>query len=263
MSGESDFLPLRLVTDELPEKDRLAIFVEEFSRTVLNSNFEPVPDARFFHSATLRKLPGLAMMAGEGSGGHVSRTRSHIADGRDDFVLQIALAGAGETSQLGCQISAAPGEAVLMSSQEVSTTYMPSTTRYVTIAIPRQALAHRLPDPEASLMRLIPAGNEALRLLMGYLTLLNGGDVSLNGAALEIHVRLPYLRFVRSCFEAHAGHFRAGSRWHQGCAPPCNQAGYPRSSWRCRAHPERRGRAAGRQSPLCSDAVQARGHYLL
>jgi AraC-like DNA-binding protein len=186
MSGESDFLPpFRIVTDELPEKDRVAIFVEEFSRTVLNSNFEPVPDARFFHSATLRKLPGLAMMAGEGSGGSISRTRAHVADGRDDFVLQIALAGAGETSQFGCQVSAAPGEAVLMSSQDVSTTYMPGTARYMTIAIPRQALADRLPDPEASLMRLIPAGNEALRLLMGYLTLLNGGDVSLNGAALE------------------------------------------------------------------------------
>lgn len=71
-----------------------------------------------------------------------------------------------------------------MSSQDVSFTYLPGRTRYLTLVFPREALAARLPDLEAALMQLIPAENEALRLLKGYLILLDECGVRLSGSAL-------------------------------------------------------------------------------
>jgi AraC-like DNA-binding protein len=165
---------IRISTDDLPEKDRLAIWTEEFGKTILKVEFKPAGDAPFFQSASFRNLPGLSMSTGEGSGFHVWRRREHIADGADIFFLQIALEGRGQSRQLGREIDVGSGEAFMLSPHEVTESLVPGErNRIIGIAVPRQALLDRLPNPEASFMRLIPAGNEAVRLLTGYLSLLD------------------------------------------------------------------------------------------
>jgi AraC-like DNA-binding protein len=172
LSQKSDWAPpLRLATEELPEKDRLAIWTEEFGRTIFKAEFKPVPGKPFFQTATLRRLPGLAMITGESSAMQFSRTRELIAGGGNDFLIQIYLEGIGQFSQCGREVTIGAGQAVLMSGEEAGSALIPGTCRLITIRVPRQALLNRLPNPEAAFMRAIPGSNEALRLLASYLSL--------------------------------------------------------------------------------------------
>ena len=152
----------------------MAIWTEEFSKTILKVEFKPAGDAPFFQSASFRNLPGLSISTGEGSGFHVWRRQEHIADGADIFFLQIALEGRGQSRQLGREVDVRSGDAFMLSPNDPVESKVPSArNRFVGVAVPRQALLDRLPNPEASFMRLIPAGNEAVRLLTGYLSLLD------------------------------------------------------------------------------------------
>ncbi len=192
MSGENNYvLPFRISTDELPEKDRLAIWTEVFGRGLIKVDFEAIPDAPFSQTATVRGLPGLSMISGVGGGYRASRMGSLIAEGSDDFFLQIHLQGAGQLSQLGRDAVAGSGEAVLLSGEDASSARMPGPVKYITIGVPRQALRERIPDPEALFLKPIPKHSEALRLLTGYLSLLDGTGAQLapdTGSAFVTHV---------------------------------------------------------------------------
>ena len=149
MSGENDCVPpFRLATDDLPEKDRLPVWIEEFGRTLFKIDIEPLPDGPFFQSATFRKLPGLSMTVGEGSGGHATRTHRHIANSVNDSMFHIHLGGNGRFSQLGRETVFGPGEAVLASGEDVTDVLYPGAFRYITICVPREALLNRGPDVE-------------------------------------------------------------------------------------------------------------------
>ena len=210
---------VRFSTDDLPEQDRLAIWTEEFGKAVVKVEFEPVGDAPFFQSASLRSLPGLSLSTGEGSGFHVWRRQEHIADGADIFYLQIALEGGGQSRQLGREIDIRSGEAFMLSPHDVTESLVPGArNRFLGIGVPRQALFDRLPNPEASIMRLIPAGNEAMRLLTGYLSLLDspGLEMPANGtltSAFVTHVHDLFalaLGPTRDTWDRAEGGLRAG-----------------------------------------------------
>jgi AraC-like DNA-binding protein len=172
LSQDSDWAPpLRIATEEFPEKDRLAIWTEEFGRTIFKAEFEPLPGKPFFQTATLRRLPGLAMITGMSSGLQWSRTPQLVAEASGGFLIQIHLEGTGQFSQFGREVTIGAGEAVLISGEDTSSALMPGPCRLIMAGLPRQVLLDRLPDPEGAFMRAIPGSNEALRLLAGYLLL--------------------------------------------------------------------------------------------
>ena len=170
---------LRISTDDFPENDRLDVWTEGFSKTLLPCEFDQVPDRPLSQSATLRKLPGLSMVAGEGLGLLVNRTRRQIYGGVNDFFLHVQLKGACQFSQLRRELTAGPGDAFMISSEDVLAAQFPGTFEHISFGVPRQALLDRLPNPEASVVRLLPRSSEALRLLTGYLSLLNGAGVQM------------------------------------------------------------------------------------
>jgi AraC-like DNA-binding protein len=180
LGQQSDWTPpLRFSTDELPEKDRLAIWMEEFGRTIYKVEFKPLPGRPFFQTATLQRLPGLGIISSESSGGQASCTRRLVGEGNGGLALVILREGIGQFSQFGREVTAGAGEAVLMSGEGTGSALMPDACRPVSLGIPRQALADRLPDPDATLTRVIPGSNEALRLLTGYLSALDGTDLQM------------------------------------------------------------------------------------
>jgi AraC-like DNA-binding protein len=174
LSQDSDWAPpLRLATEELPEKDRSAIWTEEFGRTIFKAEFKPVPGKPFFQTATLRKLPGLAMITGESGPVQAFRTRQLVAEGGGGVLLQIQRASTCKISQSGREVTVGAGQAVLISGEDVTEALYPGAG--LSLGIPRQALVDRLPNPEAAFMRGIPGSDEALRLLIGYLSLADTG----------------------------------------------------------------------------------------
>jgi hypothetical protein len=111
----------RFSTETLPERDRLAIFIEKFSKTLFKTDVEPLPDTRFVQSATFRKLPGLSMILGSGSAVRCTRTLRHIADSVEGPYFHIHLRGTGQFTQLGREATFAAREAVLTSGEDAAT----------------------------------------------------------------------------------------------------------------------------------------------
>lgn len=169
-------------TEALPEQERLAVWREVIGRTVAKTDFEPLPGTRFSQTATLRSMPGLTIVTGTGNGYRAERTAALLAGSSDDFYLLVHAEGESQVSQLGREISFGSGEALLLSGTDVASKLVWEPLRYIVIGVPREALRARLKNPEAALMKQIPGSNEALRVLVSYLSAVNRGDPPLIGA---------------------------------------------------------------------------------
>jgi len=82
---------IRLSTEDFPERDRVAIFREQFGRSQFGLDIEPLPDVPFRLTSTMRPLPGAVITSNAGSGVRVWRTREFLADGRDDLIMIVNL----------------------------------------------------------------------------------------------------------------------------------------------------------------------------
>jgi AraC-like DNA-binding protein len=166
----------RFSTETLPEKDRLAIFIEEFSKTLFKTDVEPLPDTRFVQSATFRRLPGLSIILGSGSAVRCTRTLRHIADSVEHPYFHIHLRGTGQFTQLGRETTFTAREAVLTSGEDAATARFSSNFEALSVCLPQKVLADRLRYTDEAFLRPVPSNNEALRLLTTYLSVLGGAD---------------------------------------------------------------------------------------
>jgi hypothetical protein len=118
MAAQSDDIRvLRFSSDELPERDRLAIVREVHGRLTARVDIEPAPDAPMHYRAIARTLPGLIVSLLSVSPHTVRRTRELLADGSDDVVFVLSPTGGNMVSQLGRELSHIAGDAVLMSTR--------------------------------------------------------------------------------------------------------------------------------------------------
>ena len=171
-SAAAEFAPIRLSTDDLPERDRIAIWREVTGPVILRLDLSPVRDHEFRSDAVMRALPGLAMQWGFNSGICLRRTRNLISDGNDDLILPLSTAGMSLHSQRDAEVTLAEGNSVLMSSADVGCVTCFSGVWFTLLRLPRKALAEMVIGVEDMLMRPIPGDNEALRLLRSYVNVL-------------------------------------------------------------------------------------------
>jgi AraC-like DNA-binding protein len=109
------------------------------------------------------------------TGGVARRTSTHLGDGNDDIVLHIQRAGHRIVSQLGREATVPPGGGVLTSNADPSTIVLPSTARFVSIALSRPLITALAPRVEDALVRALPPNLDVLGLLTTYLAAL--GDM--------------------------------------------------------------------------------------
>jgi AraC-like DNA-binding protein len=171
----SDFVSVRFSTDDLPDRDRHAFVREVLGRQILGAEITALTDGPVCSHFALTALPGLFFTSGENSGFRLERTRRDLADGKDDLFLSIQTAGVTIASQLGRERTFCPGEVTLLSGAETGFAAFPSASRLVSIALSRAALAPLVPGLDDALMRPLPSGSEALRLLASYLHELENG----------------------------------------------------------------------------------------
>jgi AraC-like DNA-binding protein len=158
---------LRFSTDDLPDRDRVAIWNEVFGRYVLALRLETAGNNPFSQNATMRSLPELSLASMSCSGFRAWRTREMLADGNDNLNIIVNIAGTGEYRQLGREALVARHEAVLISSGEEVFGQYPGASRTLMIGVPRASVAAMVGDSEAALCRALPA-SEALRLMISY-----------------------------------------------------------------------------------------------
>jgi AraC-like DNA-binding protein len=134
----------------------------------LRLEHEPLPDQPFHVDTALRMLPGLAVATVHSSLLRVGRTRPLITDGDDSLILQIASCP-GVASQLGRTVAVTPGDGVVLSAADVGHFTFSATSDALALRLPRAPLTQLVRDLGAVLVRPLPSGMPALRLLKRYI----------------------------------------------------------------------------------------------
>jgi AraC-like DNA-binding protein len=168
-SEPTDFATLRVSTDALPARERVPFWREVFAHHVVRLDVEPLPDVPFKATAALRALSGLSTLSSSSSAARLQRTPQIVADGDDSVALVVKLNGSMTTSQHGRDVSLGHGDATLIVHADPGGAMIYADTCYEALTVPHAALAPLAKHLEDAAMRLIPHGNEALRLLMTYL----------------------------------------------------------------------------------------------
>jgi AraC-like DNA-binding protein len=166
----------RFSTDALPPRERTERWREEFGQPVARLDFEATGDDPYRCEVTLAALPRLGLGSVAASATRVLRTPRIIAeDDRDDIVLCLQLTGTISVSGRGRMVSLGRGDAMLLPYQEPGTVHFPAHgARYLGLQIPRAAIAQRVLAVDDAVMRRIPPDNDALRMLVRYLAVLDG-----------------------------------------------------------------------------------------
>jgi AraC-like DNA-binding protein len=159
---------MRLSTDQLADRDRLAIWHEVYGRYMLNIEIEPLGDGPFRAELALRALPGVNVLLGSRSSTRTSVTRPRLQTASDSLVLAIVSKGRALATQLGREAEIPLGGAVLMTSSELASHTLEDDGSLLTVQLPRASMAPYVPDIGASLMRTFSPDSDALRLLTGY-----------------------------------------------------------------------------------------------
>jgi hypothetical protein len=80
-------------TDVLPERDRLPYLRETFGRAIVGLDLQPYQDCPLEWAASLHQFKDLLVVSGRTTPIISRRTRSLLADGKDDLLLTINLSG--------------------------------------------------------------------------------------------------------------------------------------------------------------------------
>lgn len=170
---QAQYPSFRFSTDALPVRDRVAVWREAFGRAVIKLDIEPLGEDPFRLKASLRSLPGVGFATVVTSACCAARTPELVRDSVDNVGLLVALDGTACVSQRGREVTLAGGDAVLLRNNEPGSARFPSRTRFLNFCMPERAVTPMMPNRDDCAMAVIPGGNEALRLLLNYVALLD------------------------------------------------------------------------------------------
>lgn len=171
---QGDETSFRFSTDELPEHDRLPIWREAFGRNIVKLDMEPVGDGPLRIEGHIQALPNLAIASFSSSPAKVTRTRALASDSSDDLVLVISQ-GDVLFHQGNKEVELGSGEALLWSNAVPGGCFHEEPIEgLLTLAIPRTILTQILANLDGTLMQRIARDNKAMRLLSGYVRILQG-----------------------------------------------------------------------------------------
>jgi AraC-like DNA-binding protein len=166
-------------TDDLPERDRVAMWREHYGRIAFGVEIEPQAETPFHARMSATAVPGLQLFRGTMSAATVTRTRSCIADGNSDFALVLNRTGATTATARGREVTLGEGDAILMSSDEVTAFSRGEAGSSCALRLSRTLLSSLVANVDDTVMRRIAPDAHALRMLEGYVkALCKGGGLS-------------------------------------------------------------------------------------
>jgi AraC-like DNA-binding protein len=162
----ADFAPVRFSTFDLPERERLTGWREEFGRSIVRVDIESIAsDVPFHAEATLQVLPGVRTASYAGSAVRFNRTRAMAAKGDGSIALVVNLGPTAIVDQRGKQVTLGAGYGFPMLTDDAGVL---TSTHHMGFLLPRSALAARVSNIDDAVMRVIPQASEPLRLLLRY-----------------------------------------------------------------------------------------------
>ena len=160
----------RFSTDGIPEHHRLTRWREEFGRSIVLVDIEPLTNEPIHAEATVRALPGLQTLLFNGSAMRVDHTRALAAAAGDDSVgLIIARDADTLLSHRDRDLSLGYGDACpVLGDERIAI----AARGHFNMRFPRAPLLARVKNFADMAATRIPQNREALRLLVGYLSAL-------------------------------------------------------------------------------------------
>jgi len=183
---------LFLSTATLPVRDRLPVWREVFGQTMVRLDIEPAKGTPFHAEGELRALPGAAFASVAVSPVRVSRTPRLIADDMADMIFLITADAPLHIVQRGREQMLDAGEAIFVRGGECSTIQCRDRARFINISVPIDDLTPMLASDEDLSMTVVSRKNDALDLLMGYVSLLQARQKPLPdelGRVAAAHIR--------------------------------------------------------------------------
>ena len=168
LMDQAGLTTFRLSTDDLPDKDRVAMWRDHCCRVVMKLDIEPIGDARLEYSILARDLPGVRVMSTASSPVRIIRTREYLADGNGDLVFIINQTGKTSVTARGRDVALREGDALLMSASEVKVFDRHSYGGALSFRIPRSVLSSMVTYVDDVVMQVVPYNADALKLLAGY-----------------------------------------------------------------------------------------------
>lgn len=166
---------LRFSTDDLPESARAKVVRELHEHAALPSKgrpepIEPLRDYRVRLDVTKRAFPGLIIMSGTLCGvRHAIRSRGLLSSSEDDLLVGINLSGRTIAQSRNRESVLLDGDAMLMTRDSISINLIhPAPANFLGFRVPRDAIAPLAGSIDDALIRMVPAGSEAIRLLVTY-----------------------------------------------------------------------------------------------
>jgi AraC-like DNA-binding protein len=157
-------------TAEYKGRDWDEEFRETFRRIISKVEIDPLKEVSFDAEMNFRMTPDVGMAARVEPTSDAQGTK--VSDG-DEVVLIAVQAGAGCLKQGGREITVRSGEAVLLANDEPANFAALMSTTVVNIRLSRTVLANDVAYLDAVVARVIPGDRVALRLLIGYSSLLD------------------------------------------------------------------------------------------
>ena len=161
-----EFPVRKFTTDTLPERQRLPVWREEFGRTLVRTEIEPLTDEPLQAEATLGELLEFRWLNFDGSAMRFHRTRSMAASGDDYIGLIINRDNGSPLSHRNRDLTLDYGDACAVLTFEPG---MIGSRGHLSLLIPRGCLVSRLKTVTDLTANRIAADSDALRLLIAYL----------------------------------------------------------------------------------------------
>lgn len=174
---------LRVSTDAMPPRHRVALWREEFARQFLRLDIEPNDPERFQADTTIRTLPGLKIASCTMSASLWRRTRSMIDSSAEQIGIALGSHSPVIFSLRGCSFTLGFGDLSTCPHSELAEMHLPRAGRHVGLIVPYRSLAGLVGDGSLAPCR-VARNTEVARLLFGYLDTLSD-DMRLASPALS------------------------------------------------------------------------------
>jgi AraC-like DNA-binding protein len=178
-SPPDDFSIVHFSTEALPAGERVPMWRDFYGPLIARVDIEPLSDGPPTFEANVRVMPGLTIASVTSSPVRLERKSKHFVSEDDRVCLAVSLSGGGWLSHLGRELARPVGGAYLCSHCDpLDAALGQGTSRFTTLSIPRRTLAAVVPQFEDHFMRPIAPDTEALRLLIGYIEILDQQHLS-------------------------------------------------------------------------------------
>lgn len=180
----------RFSTDNLPEAARAKVIRELYEHATLPSRpepLEPLRDYRVRLDITKRAFPGAIIMSGTLCGlRHAVRSRGSVSSSEDDLLVGVNLSGRTIAHAHGRELILLDGDAILMTRDSINLNLNhPAPVNFLGFRVPRDAIAPLSGSIDDALIRMVPAGAEAIKLLVTYARAITEEQQSLQTPELQ------------------------------------------------------------------------------